>query len=93
MAPVTIYTTRTCPYCHAAKRLLGHKGVQYQEIDVTGDSQKRAWLAQVTGRRTVPQVFIGEHSVGGYDDISELDADGELDRLLAGESPTGPGIG
>jgi glutaredoxin 3 len=82
MADVKIYTTPWCPYCHRAKALLSRKGVAFTEIDVDGDSVKRQWLAQVTGQRTVPQVFIDGKSVGGCDDIHALDGRGELDRLL-----------
>lgn len=82
-APVTIYTTRVCPYCVAAKRLLSQRGIAYEEIDVTGDDSKRAWLTEVTGRRTVPQIFIGTEAVGGYDDIAALDHRGELRSRVA----------
>ena len=82
MAEVKIYTTRYCPYCHAATALLTDKQVPFEEIDVTGDPQARADLAQRTGRRTVPQVFIDGASIGGYDDLSALDRSGRLDELL-----------
>jgi glutaredoxin 3 len=84
MKPVKIFTTPWCPYCVRAKRLLEKKGVSYQEIDVTGDDQARVRLAEQTGRRTVPQIFIGEHHVGGSDDLHELEARGKLDALLTG---------
>ena len=84
MSAVRIYTTTYCGYCYAAKRLLDDKGVAYEEIDVTGDHAKRVWLAQASGRRTVPQIFIGERPVGGFTDIRALDRRGELDRLIAG---------
>jgi glutaredoxin 3 len=77
-APVTVYTTRTCPYCFAAKRLLSQRAIAYREIDVTGDAAKLAWLERVTGRHTVPQILIGEEPIGGYDDLAELDASGDL---------------
>ncbi len=83
MAEVTIYTTGTCPYCFAAKSLLAKKGVRYEEIDVTGDDAERARLVERTGRRTVPQVFIDGASIGGYDELAELDRGGQLDVLLA----------
>ena len=83
-AEVTVYTTRVCPYCIAAKRLLGQRGVAYQEIDVSNDPGKRAWLVEATGRRTVPQIFIDGKSIGGFTDMRALDQDGELDALLAG---------
>ena len=85
-ARVTIYTRRWCGYCTAAERLLQSKGVAFENIDCTGDREKRQWLAEVTGRTTVPQVFIDGKSVGGYDDLRVLDRSGELDKLLAGSS-------
>ena len=85
MKPVRIYTTRTCPYCVRAKRLLEKKNVAYQEIDVSWDDAERERLMQRTGRRTVPQIFIGDRHVGGSDDLHALDARGELDRLLQSE--------
>lgn len=84
MPPVKIYTTPYCPYCHAAKGLLDEKGVSFTEIDVTGNHEERARLAQVTGQRTVPQIFIGEESIGGYDELSALERAGRLDPLLEG---------
>ncbi|MFO1176498.1 MAG: glutaredoxin 3 [Paracoccaceae bacterium] len=85
MAPVEIYTTPTCPYCHAAKRLLARKGVSYTEIDVSRDpALRQAMTARAGGRRTVPQIFIAGRSVGGSDDIHALDQAGRLDALLAG---------
>ena len=84
MSPeVTLYTTRVCPYCIAAKRLLSRRGVSYKEIDVSADPEKRAWLVQATGRRTVPQIFIGSEAIGGYDELRTLDDDGLLDEKLA----------
>lgn len=83
-ADVKIYTRQWCGYCVAAERLLKSKGVAFEKIDCTGDQPKRDWLAQVTGRTTVPQVFIDGRSVGGYDDLRALDRTGELDKLLAG---------
>lgn len=83
MAEVVIYVAGYCAYCDRAKALLRRKGVVFREVDLTGDAEKRAWLAQLTGRRTVPQIFIGGRSVGGYDDIAALDRRGELDPLLA----------
>ena len=77
-----IYTTRTCPYCVRAKRLLQKKSVPYQEIDVSWDDEARLRLMQATGRRTVPQIFIGEKHVGGSDDLHALEERGELDGLL-----------
>lgn len=85
MRPVEIYTTPICPYCHAAKRLLQNKGVAYAEIDVSRDLRLReAMIQRAKGRRTVPQIFIGDQHVGGCDDLHALDHAGKLDPLLAG---------
>ena len=81
---VVMYTTRLCGFCRAAKKLLDGKGVEYQTIAVDFDSEKRQEMMQRSGRRTVPQIFIGDHHVGGFDDLSELDSDGKLDELLTG---------
>ena len=81
-AHVKLYTRRWCGYCTAAERLLQSKGVPFEQIDTTGDHQTRRWLADVTGRHTVPQIFIGGQSIGGYDDLRALDRKGELDKLL-----------
>lgn len=83
MKPVRVYTTRICGYCGAAKRLLQRKGVPFEEIDVSRDHDKRMWLMQATGQRTVPQIFIGDESIGGYSELSALDRAGELDQKLA----------
>ncbi len=83
MVRVRIYTTRTCSYCFAAKQLLDEKGIAYDEIDVTGNSEAREWLREVTGRRTVPQIFIDDRSYGGFTDVARLDRRGELDRILS----------
>ena len=77
-----IYTTPICPYCIRAKRLLDTKGVPYDEIDVSVNDRARIDLAERTGRRTVPQIFIGEHHVGGSDDLDALERAGKLDVLL-----------
>lgn len=82
MADVTLYTTRVCPYCIAAKRLLNARSVPFEEVDVTGDDAKRAWLVEVTGRRTVPQIFIRGEAIGGYDDLAALDQSGRLAQML-----------
>ncbi len=79
---VTIYTTPYCPYCHAAKALLKKKGVHFDEIDVQHPSLRQQMMIRANGRRTVPQIFIGETHVGGSDDIHELDRRGALDPLL-----------
>ena len=83
----TIYTTRTCPFCIRAKQLLTEKGVDFTEIDVGTQPELRAAMTQrAGGRRTVPQIFIGETHVGGCDDLFALERDGRLDPLLAGRA-------
>jgi glutaredoxin 3 len=85
MPPVTVYTTRLCGYCVAAKRLLSARGVPYEEVDVTADAAKREWLARATGHKTVPQIFIGDHVVGGYHELAALDRNGRLAQMLGRE--------
>jgi glutaredoxin 3 len=82
MAQVVIYTTNYCPYCTGAKALLRSKKVQFEEIDVTHDLEKRAEMERLSQRWTVPQIFIDGQPIGGFDDLSSLDETGELDRLL-----------
>ena len=83
MSSVTMYSTSFCGYCDRARALLQRKGVQVNEIKVDEDPADRAAMLQRTGgRRTVPQIFIGDLHVGGYDELSKLDRAGELDRLL-----------
>ena len=85
MQPVKMYTTATCPYCIRAKQVLRERGVtQIEEIRVDDDPAQRIVMMQRTGRRTVPQIYVGETHVGGYDDLSALDRAGRLDPLLAG---------
>jgi glutaredoxin 3 len=79
---VKIYTTPYCSYCVRAKRLLERKAIPFEEIDVAGDDEARIALAERTGLRTVPQIFIGEEHVGGSDDLHALEAQGKLDALL-----------
>jgi len=79
---ILIYTKDYCPFCARAKALLDAKGAAYTEIDVTHDSDLQAVMMERSGRRTVPQIFIGERHIGGYDDLAALDAAGELDLLL-----------
>ena len=84
MQPVEIYTSPLCGYCHAAKRLLGRKGVSFTEIDLARSPDRRAeMLARSGGRRTVPQIFVGDTHVGGCDELHALDRAGKLDALLA----------
>ena len=85
MQTVEIYTSPLCGYCHAAKRLLSDKGVSFAEYDVSRDPGRRQeMMGRANGRHTVPQIFVGETHVGGYDEMASLDRDGKLDTLLAG---------
>ncbi|WP_225413905.1 glutaredoxin 3 [Stigmatella hybrida] len=85
MKPVKIYTTTYCGFCVRAKDLLKRKGVNYEELDVTGDDDMRAKLVEMSGgQRTVPQIFIGDTHVGGYSDLAQLDKDGRLEPMLQG---------
>lgn len=84
MPQVEIYTTKYCPYCLSAKALLNRKGIPFTEIDVSGDVDLRTKMVQrARGRMTVPQIFIGEQHVGGYDDLYALDQAHQLDAMLA----------
>ncbi|AXK38345.1 glutaredoxin 3 [Crenobacter cavernae] len=84
MKPVKMYTTLVCPYCQMAKRLLAQKGVtEIEEVRVDLDPEVRQAMMALTGRRTVPQIFIGDTHVGGFDDLSALNHAGKLDPLLA----------
>ncbi len=82
MKPVRMYTTRICPFCTMARRLLQQKGVTYEEVRVDEDYSRRDEMMRISGRRTVPQIFVGETHVGGFDDLSALDRAGGLDPLL-----------
>ena len=82
-ANVTIYTTAYCGFCSRAKQLLMQKKVKFTEIDVESRPDLRKWIAEQSGQRTVPQVFINGKSVGGFSDISELDRRGALDPMLS----------
>lgn len=80
--PVQVYVTTYCPYCIRAKALLDKRLIPYESIDVGGDDEKRKWLLDVTGRRTVPQIFIDGKAIGGCDDLHDLDRAGELMKLV-----------
>ncbi len=82
MANVVVYSTRVCPYCVRAKALFDRKGVEYQELLIEGDRELMREMMELSQRRTVPQIFIDDHHVGGYDELAELDAEGKLDELL-----------
>jgi glutaredoxin 3 len=83
-APITIYTTAWCGYCQRAKRLLQEKNLAFTEIDVENTPGMREEMMTRSGRRTVPQVFIGTRHVGGCDDLHALDRSGELEKLTSG---------
>ena len=82
-ARVTMYATGYCPYCMMAERLLLQKGVEIDKIRVDLEPQRRAEMVARTHRRTVPQIYIGEHHVGGCDELYALEREGKLDALLA----------
>ncbi|MEG1064081.1 glutaredoxin 3 [Comamonas sp.] len=85
MQAVKMYTTAVCPYCTRAKQILKSKGVeQIEEVRIDFDAAARNHMMEITGRRTVPQIFIGETHVGGCDDLMALDANGGLLPLLQG---------
>ena len=87
MQPVKMYTTQWCPYCHQAKALLRQRGVaEIDEIRIDERPAERAVMMRLTGRRTVPQIFVGDTHVGGCDDLIALDQRGGLLPLLAGEA-------
>ena len=84
MKHVVLYTSPFCGYCMAAKRMLAAKGVNFEEIDVARDPGKRAEMTQRSnGGRTVPQIFVGETHLGGFDDMNALERAGKLDAILA----------
>lgn len=84
-AKVVLYSADYCPYCRAAKALLESKGAAFEEINVEGDPEKRAWLVKAAGgRTTIPQIFIDDKPYGGFDDIKALDMMGQLEPLLKG---------
>ncbi len=84
MAPVIMYSTAYCPYCIRARRLLQDKQVQYTDIAVDRQPALRQEMMVKSGRHTVPQIWIGEHHVGGYDELATLERQGRLDQLLSG---------
>ncbi len=86
---IIVYATRYCSYCMRAKRLLEAKGLAYREIPVDSDFDARREMERRSGMRTVPQIFIGDRHIGGYDSLLALDAAGELDRLSFGRPMTG----
>jgi glutaredoxin 3 len=84
MPAVVVHGTRTCGYCYSAQRLLRARGIDFQYVDVTGDRIARLALYQRTGRTSVPQIWIGERWIGGFDELEALDEAGELSTLISG---------
>jgi len=82
MSRIQMYTTSWCPYCRMAKALLRHKGQAWEEVDVDEQPGRRAEMVERSGRTSVPQIWIGERHVGGYDELAALERAGELDALL-----------
>ena len=80
---VIIYGNATCPYCGAARMLLKQKSVEFEDISIASDAALFEEMQQKSGRRSVPQIFIGDHHVGGFDELDALNRSGELDTLLA----------
>jgi len=83
VARVLMYSTRICPYCRMAERLLARKGVEPEYVRVDDNPARREEMTRLTGRTSVPQIFIGTHHVGGYRELADLDREGRLDTLLA----------
>lgn len=81
---IVLYVTGWCPFCQRASGLLTKKGLAYREINVDEDAKLRAEMIERSGRRTVPQIFIGDRHVGGCDDLFALESSGELDRMIQG---------
>jgi glutaredoxin 3 len=86
MPKIVIYTTTVCPYCQSAKMLLQKKSLKYIEIAVDKDKEKKEEMIKLSGRRTVPQIFINDKPIGGFDDLSALNSSGQLDNLLKNEN-------
>lgn len=82
-APVVLYTTPFCGFCRAALALLRERDIEHVQVDVSGQPAARQWLREVTRQHTVPQVFVGGQSIGGYTELATLDDSGELERMLA----------
>lgn len=80
--PVLIYTTTYCGYCHAAKKFLNDKNIAFKEVDITNEPDAKQALIEKTKHRTVPQIFINDTFIGGYDDMMALVKTGEFERLL-----------
>lgn len=87
-SPVLMYCTRFCPYCIMAKRLLNSKGIEVQTIHVDRQPDQRLEMERLSGRHTVPQIFVGDNHVGGYRELAQLEHGGELDSLLGVQGAT-----
>jgi glutaredoxin 3 len=83
---IVIYTTATCPYCLNAKKILDQKGLKYTEISVDKSEEKRNEMIKLSGKHSVPQIFINGKSIGGFDELAALNSSGKLDNLLKGEN-------
>ncbi len=79
---IRMYSTMWCPYCAAARNMLTGKGVEFEEIDLGEHPERRSEMQELSGRTSVPQIFIGERHIGGFDDLNALDQQGQLDPLL-----------
>lgn len=84
---VVVYGTQTCPYCTAARMLLTKKGVDFEDILVSGNDELRQEMQRLSGGRTVPQIFINDEPIGGFDDMYSLDQEGQLDAMLGRTPP------
>jgi len=85
--PITLYTSAVCAYCMAAKQFLRSRGLEWNEVRIDQDADARTRMVEITGRSTVPQIFVGDAHVGGYDDMMALHRAGKFEPLLAG-APT-----
>ena len=92
MAKITIYSTKICPFCTRTKMLFKKKGVAYEELHIEGDRELMREMLERSKRKTVPQIFIDDVHVGGYDDLAELDAFGKLDPMLGLPSHNEPDV-
>lgn len=88
--PIVMYSRASCPFCVAARNLLKSRNLVWTEVSLDAEPDKRAEMISRTGRRTVPQIFIGDFHVGGFDDLNALDQGGDLDRLLSATEPEEP---
>jgi len=85
LPPITLYTSAVCAYCMAAKQFLRSRGLEWNEVRIDQDQDARTRMMETTGRSSVPQIFVGETHIGGYDDMMALHRSGKLEPLLAGE--------